>query len=144
MNKELKGNDEKIFTCKSNKEHMINSINKKASEVKVKETSDNRKTVRIPKKLYEQLTSNNVGIIKYHLISKVLAIFKCAYEENVEVLKNFGELETIPIKISTDDFKILKVLKFETDATYTNIMASAISYYLDQESGGNNESKNKE
>lgn len=103
------------------------------SKVKVKNTNDNRKSVRVPKKLYEQLTSNTVGIIKSHLISEILTIFKNAYEENIVVLKDFKELETIPIKISNDDFKILKIIKFETDATHTNIIASAISYYLNQE-----------
>ncbi|KRU40056.1 hypothetical protein [Clostridium sporogenes] len=147
MNK-LKRND-KLFTYEHNKEHskecMTSSINKTdLKNVKVKETNDKRKTVRTPKKMYEQLTDYNVGMIKCHLISKILTIFQCAYEKNVEVLKDFGELETIPIKISNDDFKILKILKFETDATYTNIMASAISYYLDQESRCNNESKNRE
>ncbi|HID0768176.1 TPA: hypothetical protein ACXDAZ_002706 [Clostridium botulinum] len=112
------------------KEFTKNDKNILESKVKVKNTNDNRKTVRIPKKLYNELTSHNVYSTKSQLISEVLISFKNEYEQNKKILKDFEELETIPIKISIDDFKILKVLKFQTDLSYTNIMASAISYYL--------------
>ncbi|EPY6472525.1 hypothetical protein ACWO4B_003222 [Clostridium sporogenes] len=148
MSKEFEKNDNNIFAIlKDNKKDEFTIINKDMleSQVKIKVTNDNRKAVRAPKILYERLTANNKGAIKYHLISKVLRIFKVAYKERgIEVFKNFSELETIPIKVSNDDFKILKILKFQTDETYINIIASAISYYLYGESGCNDESqKNK-
>ncbi|BAO04932.1 uncharacterized protein CBO05P1_213 [Clostridium botulinum B str. Osaka05] len=115
MSKEFKENNKKIL----------------GSKVKVKSTNDNRKTVRVPKKIYNELTSHTVHSTKAQLISEVLTSFTNEYEQNKELLKDFGELDTIPIKISNDDFKILKIIKFETDDTYTNIIASAISYYLD-------------
>ena len=52
-------------------------------------------------------------------------------KKGVQVLQSSeGQLETRPIKISEETFRILKVIRFETDYTNTDIIASALKWYL--------------
>lgn len=116
------------------------STNKKTSNlgksvlentVKVKVTGDNRKAVRMPIEIYERLMSDEGWGAKKQLLSVVLLEFQKAYnDKGTAVMTESGLVETKPLKVSNEDFKVLKMIKFETDMSYTDIMYSAISYYL--------------
>ncbi|HCM90555.1 MULTISPECIES: hypothetical protein [Vagococcus] len=101
------------------------------SKVQVKETGDKRKAVRMPTELYDDLmSSRNDWGAKGSLLTGVLDGFYTAFQrEGEKLLTTNSHGETRPVKVSTADFKLLKLIKFETDMSYTDIIASAILYH---------------
>lgn len=99
---------------------------------------DGRKTARFPIKLFNELVKKNPDQKKGDLIQNVISEFNDFYmkkrsltEKSKLIYKHeFTSEETRPIKISIEEFNMLKLIKFETDYSYTDILASAIEYYL--------------
>lgn len=98
----------------------------------VRSAVDKRKSVRIPVELYKEATKGLGHGERSELLATVLNDFMEEYEKKgVQVLQSSeGQLETRPIKISEETFRILKVIRFETDYTNTDIIASALKWYL--------------
>lgn len=99
----------------------------------VKVTSDKRKSVRMPIELYGQVMKERSYGERSELFGEIIKEFSTAYQKKGDaILKEYGKtaLETRPVKISNDIFKMLKVLNFETDYSFVDIIASALDYYL--------------
>lgn len=103
-------------------------------KVQVKSTKDKRKSVRVPIKLYDMVFSKLSHGKSYPLMTEILTLFSKEFEKKgTAIIGDFENLETRPIKISEEAFKILKVFKFETDESNLNIIASALAWYLENE-----------
>lgn len=102
-------------------------------KVGIKKAGDNRKAVRVPVELYNELVGQLDHGEAYVIITDILNSFLKEFESNGnKLVKDFGVLKTRPVKISEEAFSILKVIKFETDQSNTEIIASAIVWYLDK------------
>lgn len=107
----------------------------------VKKPIDGRKGMRFPIELYDQVIKVNPNRKKIDIISNVISEFNELYAskktiaEKSELIHEHGlkAVETSPHKISFDDFEILKVVKFETNYSYTDIIASAMELYLEKQ-----------
>lgn len=97
----------------------------------IKTTGDKRKSVRVPKDLYDSLCKELEHGKAYSLMTKILTEFLKEFEkEGKSVISQFGKIDTRPVKISEEAFRVLKVIKFETDFSNTDIIASALEKYL--------------
>lgn len=102
----------------------------------IKSTGDKRKSVRMPVDLYSEAVSNLVHGEAYPLITEILIDFLKEFETKGEsVINSYKISETRPVKISEEAYKILKVIKFETDHSNTDIMASAFTWYIEKNKG---------
>ena len=102
----------------------------------IKSTGDKRKSVRVPVELYDEVVKDLSYGAKYSLMTEILALFLKEFETHGNsIVTDFGKLKTRPVKISEEAFKVLKVIKFETDQSNTNIIASALIWYLDKRKG---------
>lgn len=102
-------------------------------KVGVKKAGDNRKAVRVPVELYNELVKSLSHGEAYTIMTDILNSFFKEFEvRGNEIVKKFEKIKTRPIKISEEAFSILKVIKFETDQSNTEIIASAIVWYLDK------------
>lgn len=102
----------------------------------IRSAGDKRKSVRIPIKLYDEATKKLGHGERSELLANILDKFMEKYEKNgVELLRKWSSeehLETRPIKISEETFRVLKVIRFETDYTNTDIIASALRWHLNK------------
>lgn len=104
------------------------------SKVQVKSTKDKRKSVRVPIELYNKVFSKLPHGKSYSLMTEILTLFfKEFKKQGPAIIGDFKNLDARPIKISEEAFKILKFFKFETDLSNLNIIASALSWYLENE-----------
>lgn len=101
---------------------------------------DGRKATRFPIDLYDQLITKYPSQKKGELISTVINDFNELYKSKKTILEkselickhDFVSSETRPIKITMKDFNIIKLIKFETNYSYIDIIASAIEKYLNK------------
>lgn len=104
----------------------------------VNQPEDGRKAVRFPIKLYNKLVKKYPDQKKGEVIQKLIIEFNDFYMQKRTIIEkskliykhDFTSEETRPIKISIEEFNMLKLIKFETNYSYTDILASAIEYYL--------------
>ncbi|EOF89082.1 TPA: hypothetical protein ACHA1K_001633 [Enterococcus faecium] len=102
----------------------------------VKSAGDKRKSVRVPIQLYNEVVARLSHGEKYPLMTEILTSFLKEFEQKGDsIIQNFNDLETRPIKISEEAFRILKVFKFETDQSNTDIIASALTWYKEKNKG---------
>ena len=102
----------------------------------VRSTADKRKSVRVPVELYASAVDDLSHGERFSLMTEILTeFFKKFEKEGEKIILEFNDLETRPIKISEEAFRILKVFKFETDQSNTNIIASALTWYLKKNKG---------
>lgn len=102
----------------------------------VKSAGDKRKSVRVPTQLYDEVVAQLHHGEKYPLMTEILSAFLKEFEQKGDsIIRNFEDLETRPIKISEEAFRILKVFKFETDQSNRDIIASALTWYKEKNKG---------
>lgn len=102
----------------------------------IRSASDKRKSVRVPTELYDEVVAKLSHGEKYPLMTEILTSFLKAFEQQgSSLIRNFSDLETRPIKISEEAFRVLKVFKFETDQSNTDIIASALIWYKEKNKG---------
>ena len=101
-------------------------------KVSVRSTKDKRKSLRVPADLYEDVMLNLKFGEKRKLFDKILQDLLEEFEKDKRILNKEFKGNTKPVKISEKSFKIIKVLKFKSDKSNTDIAAAALMLYKER------------